>query len=167
MSEDKRNWECVLQSKIREDGENVVTIPEPLFDEGGPNILNVGEPASWSYDRSGFVLISNLRLTDTDPKTGRKKYEFVASNNIDSSRVTRVPGRFFSDYEGHHGPISEPDLKYEPRFRYGQKVFFAYYEGMASPEGKKSCFMMTEPQLLDVMGGESHDLLYGSVPSFI
>jgi len=161
----QRAWEGVFKSKIRDD-DNVVTIPKPLFKEDGPNILNTGESASWSYDRSGFVLISNVKLTErSSNKT--KKYKFVDSTSIDSSRVTTVPGRFFADYSGHHGPITEPELPYNPRFNYGQKVFFAYYEGMADPDNKQSCFVMTESQLTDVMGGEAPNLSYGSVPSFI
>jgi len=162
---EQRAWQGVFESKIRDD-DNVVTIPEPLFDEDGPNMLNPRESASWSYDRSGLVLISNVKLTDrTSDKS--KKYKFVDSNSIDSSRVTTVPGRFFTDYSGHHGPITEPELPYNPRFKYGQKVFFAYYESMADPENKQSCFVMTESQLTDVMGGKSPELSFGSVPSFI
>lgn len=165
-NDEQRSWEGVFESNIRGDGDNLVTIPEPLFDEDGPNILNTGVSASWSYDRSGLVLISNVRLTDKSADKSMK-YRFVASNDIDSSRVTTVPGRFFADYEGHHGPISEPELPHNPRFRYGQKVFFAYYEGMADPDNKQSCYVLTESQLTDVMGGEAPNLSYGSVPSFI
>lgn len=159
-SDQQREWEGVFESKIREDGDNFVTIPEPLFDDDGPNILNTGEEASWSYDRQGFVLISDRKLTGV-------KYENIGSNSIDNSRVTTVPGRLFADYSGHHGPITKPELPYSPRFRYGQKVFFAYYEGMADPDNEQSCYVMTQPQLTDMMGGEAPKLSYGSVPSFI
>jgi len=164
-TDEQRAWQGVFESKIRDD-DNIVTIPEPLFNEDGPNILNTGEPAQWSYDRSGFVLISNRKLIDKNPDKS-KKYEPVNSTSIDSSRVTTVPGRFFADYSGHHGPITEPELPYNPRFRYGQQVFFTYYEGMADPDNSKSCFVMTESQLTDVMGDKAPNLSHGSVPSFI
>jgi len=161
----QRAWQGVFKSKIRDD-DNVVTIPQPLFDEDGPNILNTGEDASWSYDRSGLVLISDVKLTERTPDKSRK-YKYIGSNSIDSSRVTTVPGRLFSDYNGHHGPISEPELPYSPRFNYGQKVFFAYYEGMADPDNKQSCYVLTQSQLTDMMDGDAPNLSYGSVPSFI
>lgn len=161
------NWKGVFQSKIRNDGDNFVTIPEELFDENKADILDIERLGFWSYNRDGLVLISNSELEDPDPQSRQKKYKFVDANNINKSRVTTVPGRFFSDYEGAHGPITEPDLKYDPRFRYGQKVFFAYYEGMADPDNTQSCFVLTQSQLTDLMGGNSPDLSFGSVPSFI
>lgn len=157
MADDSPNWVYIAEARIRDDA-NRITIPEAVTDEA--EIVHADDDAAWSYDRSGLVVLSNRKLADT------RKYRYIDSNSIDGNRGTYVPGRFFPDFEGHRGPIDEQETTYEPEFAYGQKVFFAGHKGMASGD-TKSCYVLTQEQLTDIMDGGDFGTTFDSPPRFI
>lgn len=157
MSENDSDWIYISESRIRDDT-NRISIPEALFSEDKANILTDNEDAAWSYDRSGLVIISNRKLVGG-------KYKYIDTNGI-TNRVTRVPGRFFSDYDGPRGPIDEGKTKYDPKFEYGQRVFFACRKGMERGDTRSS-YVLTQEQLTDIMGDGDFGDSFDSPPKFI
>ncbi len=158
MTDNQTNWVYISQGRIW-DNANIITIPETVINEVG--VVEIGDDAVWSYDRSGLVVMSSRKLVDK-----RRKYKYIASNGIDENRANYVPGPFFADYGGHGGPIEEENTKYQPRFEYGQIVFFAGHEGMATGD-TKSCYVLTEEQLTDIMDGRDFGTTFDSPPRFI
>lgn len=157
MSDDSPNWVYIAEGRIRDDA-NRITIPETVTKEA--EIVHTGDDGAWSYDRSGLVVLSNRKLADT------RRYKYIDSNSIDENRGTYVPGRLFPDFEGHRGPIDEQDTTYDPKFTYGQKVFFAGYERMASGD-TRSCYVLTQEQITDIMDGRDFGNTFDSPPRFI
>lgn len=158
MSNNSPNWVYIAEARVWDDA-NRITIPEAVTNEA--EIVHTADDAVWSYDRSGLVVLSNRKLVDKS-----RKYKYIDSNFIDENRGTYVPGRFFPDFGGHRGPIDEQDTTYEPEFTYGQKVFFAGHEGMASRE-TQSCYVLTQKQLTDIMDGRDFGTTFDSPPRFI
>jgi|APHM01.1.fsa_nt_gi hypothetical protein len=145
MTDDSTNWIYIAQARIREN-DNRITIPETVINEA--EIVTTEDDAVWSYDQSGFVVISNRNLLGKNIDQGCK---YIDSHRIDQNRITYIPKRLFSDSESHREPIQDEKTTFDPKFEYGQKVFFAAHEDMDS--GKtRSCYVFTEEQLMGELG---------------
>lgn len=160
MTSNFTNWTYVAEACIR-DNVNRITIPEAVITKA--EIVSTGDDAVWSYDRSGFVVISNRKLLGENID---QDYRYIDSNGIDQNRSTYIPKQFFNDSESHRGPIQDEKTTFDPKFEYGQKVFFAAHEDMDSG-GTRSCYVFTKEQLKDIMGGREFNTTFDSPPTFV
>jgi hypothetical protein len=137
MSETETEWNHAGISKVKG---GRVRIPDEIFKD--TEILTVGRPVDWSYEKTVKILIaSNQELEDED-------YETVSHRDLggksDNYRCT-IPTDFFEEGEGRGNPDVSPSVPDGAQVENGEDRHFIYSSEMAEGD-TRSCYLLTDEQ---------------------
>jgi len=136
MPDTNRTWKHAGISEVNDDGR--IRVPDEIFQE--QEILSVGSPVHFSYDKVvGILIASNRELEKDGYKT--EGFRKLGGDN-DNFRVT-IPSQYFEDKTEQGDPAVTQEVPEKARVEPGEQRHFVYHTGMA--EGSiRSCYLLTD-----------------------